>query len=179
MWSRIINDRFNTWKLPRAFSTRDALNKTCSLLLLFGPSHLSCFHSTLPLSLTPTSMLLHTYISIVYIYVYSMYTRARTYIRTVYLPILFSFPFLFLSLGHASTPFLHPRFSFKLCGERVSLSSFLSLRRYNFFLFDLSIASSCPIWVCFLLFRMYFFQGIFYSLVRYHVGKTPNRISNN
>jgi len=49
----------------------------------------------------------------------------HTHTHTLYIPVLFSFPFLFLSLGHASTPFSHPRFSFEFCGKRVSLSSFL------------------------------------------------------
>lgn len=52
-------------------------------------------------------------------------TQAHVYTHTLYVPVLFSFPFLFLSLGHASTPFPHPRSSFEFCGKRVSLSSFL------------------------------------------------------
>lgn len=69
--------------------------------------------------------------------------QAHVYTHTLYVPALFSFPFLFLSLGHASTPFPHPRSSFEFCGKRVSLSSFLppflppvSLRRFFSLLFS-------------------------------------------
>lgn len=82
------------------------------------PSHLSFFHSWRAPSLIRTI---------------ATSTPARecvracthTYTHTLYIPVLFSFPFLFLSLGHASTPFSHPRSSFEFCGKRVSLSSFL------------------------------------------------------
>lgn len=81
------------------------------------PSHLSFFHSAgSPLSFTiATSTPARE----------CTRTQAHVYTHTLYVPVLFSFPFLFLSLGHASTPFPHPRSSFEFCGKRVSLSSFL------------------------------------------------------
>lgn len=115
MWSRVISAPFSTWKLPRAFSTRDALNKTCSRSsrssdLAHPPQPLlSCSHTAK-----------HTHVALrglhtracthIYTRVYSAHTPL-TQIHVLHGSILFSFPFpLLFSLGHASTPF-HRSFS--------------------------------------------------------------------
>lgn len=91
------------------------------------PSHPSFFHSMSFLSL------IHQHHRVrrsrvcmcMRVCVYARVHHTDVHTRTLYVPVLFSFPFLFLSLGHASTPFPHPRSSFEFCGKRVSLSSFL------------------------------------------------------
>lgn len=92
-------------------------------------SHLSFFNTASPLSFiasTPGLAHRHTHI------------HTRTHVRMLYVPTLFSFPFLLLPLGLASTPFPHPRSSSEFCGKRVSLSSFLSLcLPYGFFFLSL------------------------------------------
>lgn len=132
MWSRVISAPFSTWKLPRAFSTRDALNKTCSRSsrssdLAHPPQPLlSCSHTAK-----------HTHVALrglhtracthIYTRVYSAH-MLLTQIHVLHGRILFSFPFpLLFSLGHASTPF-HRSFS-------LSLWSFCTASGTSLFIF--------------------------------------------
>lgn len=112
MWSRVISAPFNTWKLPRAFSTRDALNKTCSFLPFSGPISFSD-----PISVALTGE--HTIAAST-----RLYTNPRLHSRSVFLSLPLLFPW---SRFNTFRPV--PLWSFVYyIGNRVSLSSLLSLR---------------------------------------------------
>lgn len=163
MRSRVISAPFSTWKLPRAFSTRDALNKTCSRSsrssdLAHPPPQplLSCSHAA-----KHTRILL--FVDCTATHVHTVHTRLLTQIHVLHGRVLFSFPFPLLfplvTLQHLSTVLLSlslPSFC-TTSGTSLFISFFLSLplsclrRLYSFSLSPSSISLiPCTCWGCFL-----------------------------